>query len=169
VIVARTGWTAGDLLAGLDEAGPQGPFALVSLLIGVNDQYRGGDVVGYRSRFRALLRRALSFAEGEPRRVVVLSIPDWGVTPFANGRDRARIAAEIDRFNSVNRAETKRAGGRYVDVTEVSRRAGTPGSEGLIAADGLHPSGAMYAEWARLALPHALMALGAAPRGRTGA
>ena len=91
---------------------------------------------------------------------MVLSIPDWGVTPFAaeSGRDRGKIAAEIDRFNQINREETARAGARYVDVTPVSRKAAADRS--LIAGDGLHPSGAMYAEWARLALPAAKAALG---------
>jgi lysophospholipase L1-like esterase len=159
-IVARTGWTTDELGAGIDRAGLRGTYDLVSLLVGVNDQYRGGGVEEYRSRFRAVLRRAASLAGGEAGRVVVLSIPDWGVTPFAEGRDRARIAAEIDRFNAVNRAETERAGARYVDVTGVSRRAASPLSESLVAPDGLHPSGAMYAEWASLVLPQALAALG---------
>ena len=156
----RTGWTSGDLRAGIDRADLSGTYDLVSLLVGVNDQYRGGGVEAYRSRFRAVLRRAVSLAGGEAGRVVVLSIPDWGATPFAEGRDRARIASGIDRFNEVNRAETDGLGARYVDVTGVSRRPAPPGSEALFAPDGLHPSGVMYAEWARLALPHAIAALG---------
>jgi len=159
-IVGRTGWTTGELAAGIDRADPRGPFDLVSLLVGVNDQYRGGGVEEYRSRFRSLLRRAVSLAGGDAGRVLVLSIPDWGTTPFAEGRERARIAAEIDCFNEANRAETDGAGGRYVDVTTLSRRAASSGSESLVAPDGLHPSGAMYAEWVRLVLPHALAALG---------
>jgi lysophospholipase L1-like esterase len=159
-IVAHTGWTTDDVGAGIDRARLRGTFDLVTLLVGVNDQYRGGDVEGYRSRFRTLLKRAVTLAGGEAGRVVVLSIPDWGVTPFAEGRDRARIAAEIDRFNEANRAETKSAGARYVDVTGLSRRAAPAGSGTLVAPDGLHPSGAMYAEWALLVLPHALAALG---------
>jgi len=159
-IVARTGWTTGELGAGIDRMDLRGPFDLVSVLVGVNDQYRGGGVEEYRTRFRSLLRRAVSLAGGEAGRVVVLSIPDWGATPFAEGRDRARIAAEIDRFNEANRRETDGAGARYVDVTVVSRRAGSAGSGSMTAPDGLHPSGAVYAEWARLVLPHALTALG---------
>lgn len=157
-IIARTGWTTGELDAAIDAAGPRGPFALVSLLIGVNNQYRGRPADEYRAQFRALLARALGFAGGEPGRVLVLSIPDWGVTPFAQGRESARIAAEIDAFNAINRAEVQQAGARYVDITPASRRAAA--DPGLIAGDGLHPSGAMYAEWARLALPAALAALG---------
>ncbi len=160
VIIARPGWTTDDLLAGIERVASSGRFDLVSLLIGVNDQYRGGDVEEYRARFRALLERAVSFAGGDAGRVLVVSIPDWGTTPFARGRDRARIAFEIDRFNAANREATERTGARYVDVTGVSSLLGVPGSEALVAADGLHPSGAMYAEWARRVLPQALAALG---------
>lgn len=155
-IIAVTGWTTGELAAGMDAAAPSGPRDLVSLLIGVNNQYRGLDVGEYRAEFRALLARAIALA-GNPRRVIVLSIPDWGVTPFAEGRDRAAIATGIDRFNAVNREEAAAAGARYVDVTAVSRRAAADAS--LTASDGLHPSGAMYAAWAELVLPHALAAL----------
>lgn len=163
-IVARTGWTTDELQAGIDGAAPSGRFDLVSLLIGVNNQYRGRDREEYRGQFGALLERAIAFAGGDAGRVIVLSIPDWGVTPFAEGRDRARIAAEIDRFNAVNLEVARAAGARYVDVTGVSRRAAAPGQASLLAADGLHPSGEMYAEWARLALPQALAALGRAAR-----
>ncbi|HEU0013481.1 MAG TPA: GDSL-type esterase/lipase family protein, partial [Longimicrobium sp.] len=95
-IIARTGWTTDELSAAIDERDPQGPYALVSLLIGVNNQYRGRSADEYRGEFAALLRRAIAFAGGDAGRVIVLSIPDWGVTPFAEGRDRAAIAAEID-------------------------------------------------------------------------
>jgi len=159
-IVARTGWTTAELSAGIDAAAPRGPFALVSLLIGVNDQFRGGRPEDYRGAFAALLRRAIAFAGGEPGRVVVLSIPDWSVTPYAiaSGRDLPRIAGEIRRFNEINREETARAGAHWVDVTAASERA--LGDSAQLAADGLHPSAAMYAEWARLALPGAAAALG---------
>ena len=131
----------------------------MSLLIGVNDQFRGGRPEGYRAGFAALLRRAVAFAGGEPGRVIVLSIPDWSVTPFAiaSGRDLPRIARELRRFNQVNREETRRAGARWVDVTAASQRA--LGDSTQLAPDGLHPSAAMYAEWARLALPAAAAAL----------
>jgi lysophospholipase L1-like esterase len=166
-IVATTGWTVRELSHGIDAAAPRGPYELVTLLIGVNDQYRGRDPETYRPDFVAMLRRAIGFAGGRAERVVVLSIPDWSVTPFAetSGRDRGKIAAEIDRFNQINREETARAGARYVDVTPVSKRAATDRS--LVAGDGLHPSGAMYTEWARLALPSAATALGAPPTARS--
>lgn len=158
-IIARTGWTTDELSAAIDAAAPQGPYALVSLLIGVNNQYRGRDAEEYRAEFVALLRRAVGFAGGDARRVIVLSIPDWGVTPFAEGRDRARIAAEIDVYNAINRDEAVRAGAHYVDVTPQTRQAGA--DPAFLVGDGLHPSGRSYAEWARLALPAALEALAA--------
>ena len=154
-IIARTGWTVDELDAGIDAAGPQGPFDLVTLLIGVNDQYRGADPEAYRAGFARMLARAVAFAGGDARRVVVLSIPDWGVTPFARRGRRGpeQISAEIDRFNEVNRQEAQKAGVRFVDITPASRRALSEPS--LLAPDGLHYSGSMYLEWARLALPAA--------------
>ena len=157
-IIARTGWTTDELGAAIEAAGPQGSYELVSLLIGVNNQYRGRSADEYRAQFQALLARAIGFAGGRPERVLVLAIPDWGVTPFAEGRDRARIAAEIDTFNAINRAEAELAGARYVDTSAVSR--GAAGDAALTAGDGLHPSGRLYAAWAELALPEALHALG---------
>jgi lysophospholipase L1-like esterase len=156
-IIARTGWTTDELSDAIDAAGPQGPYALVSLLIGVNNQYRGRSTEEYRAEFSGLLQRAIGFAGGDARRVVVLSIPDWGVTPFAEGRSRADIAGEIDVFNAINRQETERLGARYVDITPQSRAAGS--DPALLAPDGLHYSGLTYAEWARLALPAALEAV----------
>lgn len=162
-IIARTGWTVPDLTDAVAEAHPRGPFDLVTLQIGVNDQYQGADPVRYRPGFAALLKRAVALAGGRPERVVVLSIPDWSVTPFAGetGRDRPRTAAEIERFNLVDREEAAKAGARWVDVTPSSRKAGADRS--LLAPDGLHPSAAMYGEWARLALPEASAALSGQP------
>ena len=154
-IIARTGWTTDELSAAIDSAAPRGPYSLVTLLIGVNNQYRGRDAEQYRREFVALLNRAIGFAANEPKRVIVVSIPDWGVTPFARTRDASKIAGEIDRFNAINREEALKAGARYVDVTPISRR---PDSD-LVAADGLHPSGKMYAEWVKLILPEAIEGL----------
>ena len=150
-IIARTGWTTDELASAIDAAQPAGPYDVVTLLVGVNDQYRGRALDDYRGRFRSLLGRAIELAGGREGRVVVLSIPDWSVTPFAAASDRARIADEIDRYNAINSAETTRARARYVDVTPISRRAASDPS--LIAGDGLHPSAAMYGAWARLLLP----------------
>ena len=159
-IIARTGWTVDELWRGIQQNPPQGTYDLVSLLIGVNDEYRGGGAEGYRQDFRFMLGKAISYAGGEAQRVIVLSIPDWGVTPYARNdpRSPAQIAAEIDAFNAVNKDEAEKAGTRYLDVTPVSRQAS--GDPTLIAGDGLHPSGEMYATWAALALPEALAALG---------
>jgi lysophospholipase L1-like esterase len=156
-IIATTGWTTDELSAGIDRVNPQGPFELVSLLIGVNNQYRGRSLEEYRTQFVALLERAVKYAGDEPQRVLVLSIPDWGVTPFANPAERERIAKEIDAFNAVNGEEAERMGARYVDVTPTSRRAAD--EPNLIAGDGLHPSGLMYAAWAELAFSQACAAL----------
>ena len=160
-IIAKTGWTTDELSAAIDQANPEGPYDLVSVLIGVNNQYRGRDAEQYRSEFRALLQRAVQFAGGDATRVLVLSIPDWGMTPFAEGRDRSQIAAEIDKFNEINREEAASVGARYVDITPVSRMAVEDPT--LIAADGLHPSGKMYRAWTELVVPAALAALGRAP------
>ncbi len=151
VIVAKTGWTTDELSAGIAARELVGPFDLVSLLIGVNNQYRGRDVDTYRTGFRALLQQAVEFAGGQAERVFVLSIPDWGVTPFAASWNREKIAGEIDHYNAVNREESIKRGVLYVDVTPVSRQASEDLS--LIAEDGLHPSGRMYAAWVELALP----------------
>jgi lysophospholipase L1-like esterase len=156
-IVARTGWTTDELAKGIDHASPRGTFALVSLQIGVNNQYRRRGVDEYRDEFRGLLRQAIGFAGGVAGHVLVLSIPDWGATPFAGGQDRVKIGHEIDAFNIVNREEALAAGARYVDVTPQSRVA--LGRASLVAGDGLHPSGLMYGAWAEAAFAPALEAL----------
>jgi len=153
-IIARTGWTTSELWEGIQAVNPQGTYDMVSLLIGVNNQYRGYDINEYREEFRFLLEKAIEYAGGNPNHVFVLSIPDWGVTPFATGRDRGQISSEIDTFNQINLEESKKAGVHYVDVTPISREAVYDSA--LIATDGLHPSGKMYTEWAKLALPIAV-------------
>lgn len=154
VIVARTGWTTGELAAGLREEDPQGPFRLVSLLIGVNNQYRGRGLQEYRREFRALLDRAVALAGDDPARVIVLSIPDWGVMPFAEGRDRRAIRSLIDQFNGVNLEESRERGARYVDITGISREPGDISSR--VAGDGLHPSGEQYGLWVDAVFPVAV-------------
>ncbi|MCE5231783.1 MAG: SGNH/GDSL hydrolase family protein [Mizugakiibacter sp.] len=162
-IVAVTGWTTDELAAAMDAATFAPPYALVTLLIGVNNQYRGRGLDDYRGEFRALLERALALAGGEPRRTVVVSIPDWGMTPFARaqGRDAAAVAAAIDAFNAVNREEAEARGARWVDVTDLSRERGD--APDMLAEDGLHPSAAQYARWTQRILPAARAAL-ARPR-----
>ncbi len=161
-LVARTGWTTDELSAAIAEAKPRGPYDLVTLLIGVNDQYRGREVEAYRPEFRRLLRAAIEFAANRPERVLVLSIPDWGVTTFGadSGRSTPQIAREIDAFNSAAKAETEGTGATFLDITGETRTAGNAAGE--LVADGLHPSGRQYARWAKAALPPAKRAL--APR-----
>ena len=160
-IIATTGWTTDELSAAMDAEEPLGQWDFVSLLIGVNNQYRGRDVEEFRRELRGLLQRARGLAGGWAERVLVLTIPDWGVTPFgaASGRERARIAAELDAYNAVVREEAQRIGAPCVDIAPVSRVRG--GEATMVAHDGLHPSAALYAEWAALALPVARAALGA--------
>ena len=157
LIIATTGWTTDELSAGIDAASPAGPFDLVTLLIGVNNQYRGWPLEAYRREFAGLLRKAIGFAGGEPGRVIVVSIPDWGVTPFAAGRDRRAIAADIDAFNAVNAEEARRQGARRVDITPISRLA--LDQPELTASDGLHHSGEMYRLWVERIFPEARAAL----------
>ena len=149
--IARTGWTTQELWEGIQGKELNPPYDFVSLLIGVNNQYRGYDIEEYRKQFAFLLNKSIQYAGGDPLRVLVLSIPDWGVTPFAQGRDWKQIAKEIDAFNAVNREETELASARYLDITPMSRQAVQ--SSILIASDGLHPSGQMYTEWTKLAWP----------------
>lgn len=156
-IIARTGWTTDELATAIAKTAPSGPYELVSLLIGVNDQYRGRRATAYTKPFASLLATALSLAGNQPKKVLVLSIPDWGVTAFAQGRDGNKIAAEIDAYNDIAREQTMAAGAHWVDVTGASRQAGSQAAQ--LAFDGLHPSGLQYATWARLALPAAVAAL----------
>ena len=161
-IIATTGWTTDELAAAMEAAEPLGDWDFVSLLIGVNNQYRGRSVDEYVGEFHRLLRRAIALAGGRADRVLVLSIPDWGVTPFAvqSGRDRDLIAAELDAYNAAAREACAARGIAFVDIAPVSRERG--GEDAMLADDGLHPSAAMYAQWTRLALPAARRLLSAA-------
>jgi lysophospholipase L1-like esterase len=158
-ILARTAWTTDELSDAIAQANPQGPFALVSLCVGVNDQYRSRPIGGFLTEFSALLERARTLADEKAWRVIVLSIPDWGATPFAEGRDRELITREIASYNDAARGLAERAGARWIDVTDVSRQMRV--EPALIAPDGLHPSGEMYRRWAAKILPVAVEALGA--------
>lgn len=156
VIVARTGWSTDELAAAIAAAGLTPPYALVTLLIGVNNQYRGRDLANYRDEFAALLARAIALAGDDASRVVVVSIPDWGVTAFARAqaRDPARIGAEIDAFNAAAAAIARARDVAFVDVTGISREAAA-----CVVDDALHPSGAQYARWAEAIQPVAAAAL----------
>ena len=155
-IIATTGWTTDELSDAIDAANgsaPLGQHGLVSLEIGVNNQYRGRDVGNYRLELTTLLERAIRLAGGNPQHVLMLSIPDWGVTPFArdSGRDLRQIADELDAYNAAAHDICEAHGVAFVDITPVSRTLGA--QHAMLADDGLHPSAAMYAEWTRLALP----------------
>jgi len=152
-IIAKTGWTTGELQAAIQSAAITSKYDIVTLLIGVNNQYRGNSIEVYRTEFKALLQTAIRFAGGNKTHVFVVSIPDWGVTPFGkgSGRDVKTISKAIDDFNAVNKEETVNAGVSYTDITPGSRNADTDVS--LAAADGLHPSGKMYQEWVTLLAP----------------
>jgi lysophospholipase L1-like esterase len=156
-ILAKTGWTAGELLKACSSASFLPPYDLVTLLIGVNNQYRGLDAEDYRLELRSLLEFGLEMNHHRADQFIVVSIPDWGVTPFAAGRDRSAIAMEIDRFNRIKQLEAKRFGLEFVDITPLSRKA--PKHPDWIAADGLHPSGEMYRRWAAFMLPVILQKL----------
>ena len=149
-IIAQTGWTTAELQAAIAASGNERrDYGLVSLLIGVNNQYRGQDLATYRAELRELLATAIGFAGGERGRVVVLSIPDWGQTPFAHDRDRAQIGREINEFNAAARAESERVGVAFVEITGLTRAAGA----GDFTADGLHYTGPHMAGWAARVLP----------------
>jgi lysophospholipase L1-like esterase len=144
-IIAKTGWTTDELLQGIGNSQQKEKYDLVSLLIGVNNQYRGRDIENFRREFRTLVSYALEKSGNRKERVFVLSIPDWGVTPFAEGRDRESISREIDMFNTVIKEECGALDIKYFDITWISRKAEV--DLDLIAEDGLHPSAEMYSAW----------------------
>ncbi|WP_245999725.1 SGNH/GDSL hydrolase family protein [Paraflavitalea soli] len=145
-IVAKTGWTTDELQQGIAAATLDGTYDIVSLLIGVNNQYRGRSSTEYAEQFELLLQQAIAFAGRHPQHVFVLSIPDWGATPYAEGRDRAQIAKEIDSFNAINKSLADEYGVHYIDITPGTREATTDPS--LVTTDHLHPSGKEYGRWA---------------------
>ncbi|NEU65523.1 SGNH/GDSL hydrolase family protein [Spirosoma agri] len=152
-IIARTGWTTAELQDAIKASGNQKTYGLVSLLIGVNNQYRGQSQDRYQTEFRALLQTAINFAGGKSNRVFVLSIPDWGQSPYAQGRNQKQIAEAIDAFNAIAQQECKAAGVAYVDITPFSRKAA--GDDTQFASDGLHYSGKQMLQWAQASLPTA--------------
>ena len=150
-IIATTGWTTRNLIDALNANPPQNNFGVVSLLIGVNNQYQHKNIDEYKTEFTELLNRSIQYAAGKPTHVFVLSIPDYSVTPFAAGADTATIAREIDQFNAANKTISLQLGVNYLDITPISREAKNDPS--LIAGDGLHPSGKQYKRWADLLAP----------------
>lgn len=145
-IIATTGWTTDELEAQIETSFFLPAYDAVSLLIGVNNQYRGRSVADFEIEFERLLQRAIKFAANKADRVYVISIPDWGVTPFAKERDTAKIADEIDEFNTVCASIASKYATHYLDITISQRADGS--STDFLAADQLHPSGKEYAKWA---------------------
>jgi lysophospholipase L1-like esterase len=144
-IIARTGWTTSELTQAIEARKLTEQYDMVSLLIGVNNQYRGQSIDSYRVEFRNLLNISIKFAKNDAKKVLVLSIPDWGKSPFARGQDNKQIASDIDRFNNVARDECKKANIVFIDITEITRK-NTDVS--MFASDGLHYSGKMHRLWA---------------------
>ena len=155
-IIATTGWTTDELADALDAIALTPGYGLVTLLIGVNNQYRGRDAQEYRQQFHQLLERAVALAGGHANHVVVVSIPDWGMSRFArdNGRDADAVGRALDYFNSLARVEATRAGAAFVDITDLSRS-----YPDELVDDGLHPDAQQYARWAERIVPAALAAL----------
>lgn len=152
-IVAKTGWTTSDLSYELDIHPIKDTFDLVTLLIGVNNQYRKMPIETYEAEFLHLLQKAIGFAGNKKENVIVISIPDYGATPFGQA-SAAAIGKDIDRYNAINKQITDLAAVTYINITPISRQA--MGDETLVAKDGLHPSGKMYNLWVKLMTDSAL-------------
>lgn len=155
-VIAKTGWTSGELLAAIDQESLS-VYDMVTLLVGVNDQYRGYPINEYREQFFILVKKAVELAKGDAGRVFVLSIPDWGVTPFAEGKNREQIRKEINEYNQINLEETIRAGCHYIQITDISRQ--VPLFPDMLAKDQLHPSRVMYGQWVDAMLSQVVQAL----------
>lgn len=150
-IIAVTGWTTQDLLNALQASPPKQTYSFVTLLIGVNNQYQGRSLEEYKIQFSQLLNMAISYADNNKNNVFVLSIPDYSVTPFANGSDIQKIAMQINQFNEANKIISSNAGVHYFDITPISRNAKNDPS--LITGDGLHPSAKQYFQLDELLAP----------------
>lgn len=151
VIVAKTGWTTDELQMALREEGIKETFSFVTLLIGVNNQYRERTLENYKQEFTQLLNQAIVFANGHKKNVFVISIPDWGVTLFAHDRDRKKIAKEIDAYNAANKDISLAHTCNYLDITDSTRKNGN--TKEYLAEDGLHPSEKEYKIWAARLAP----------------
>lgn len=143
-IIATTGWTTRDLTSAITNAHPDNNYTLVSLLIGVNNYYQGGTVSDYAPQFEALLQKSIQLAGGVKSRVFVVSIPDYGYTPFGSANQPV-ITNGINEFNNANREITSQYGVAYINITDISRQGLS--EPDLVASDGLHPSGKQYKEW----------------------
>jgi lysophospholipase L1-like esterase len=146
LIIATTGWTTDELQNGIEKADIAGStYDYVSLLIGVNNQYRGYPIDQYIKEFEELLVAALAFAANDSNSLVVISIPDYGVTPFGLRGDKEKIARELDEYNRIAQEIATRYGVDFLNITEISREA--ENNPDLVATDQLHPSGLQYKRW----------------------
>ena len=145
-IIAKTGWTTDELAHAIENTLTLETYDVVSLLVGVNNQYRGRTVVEFKIEFEHLLQQAIQFAGNKPYRVFVLSIPDWGVTPFAEGKDRTQVADEIDAYNYICETSARQFLANYINITASQRKDGN--NNEFLATDQLHPSGKEYQKWA---------------------
>jgi lysophospholipase L1-like esterase len=145
-IIAKTGWTTDELMTAIGQTVFLPGYDFVSLLIGVNNQYRGRSMEEFKNEFKNLLQLAINFAGGIEKNVYVLSIPDWGITPFATALDRIKIATEIDAFNMECEQTAATFKTNFINITEEQRKDGDGAA--FLAPDGLHPSGKEYEKWA---------------------
>lgn len=143
-IIATTGWRTDDLKHAIEKAKLKPEYTLVSLLIGVNNYYQGKSAESYAPEFEELLRTAIALAGGDKSRVFVVSIPDYGYTPFGKEKQQT-ISAGIDAFNAINKSIAQKLGVKYIYITDISRKGLM--EPNLVATDGLHPSGKMYSAW----------------------
>ena len=146
-IIAKTGWTTGELQTAINSLVLLSKYDFVTLLIGVNNQFRGKEAIEYKENFEELLKKAIELTNGKKEHVLVVSIPDYSITPFAKSMDIEKIAKEIEVFNGINKALSIQYKVQYVDVTAASKEAKI--HPDLIAHDGLHPSENEYAQWAK--------------------
>ena len=145
-MIAKNGWTADDLKNALASADKKSVYHIVTLLIGVNNQYQGKPIKEFETSFLSILNSAITLTGNKSKRVFVISIPDWGITPFASGRDRKAIADEIDNYNLVCEKNTKAYGANFINITDAYRLDGF--KTDYLAVDGLHPSKLEYTKWA---------------------
>ncbi|MEO1021462.1 MAG: SGNH/GDSL hydrolase family protein [Bacteroidota bacterium] len=150
-IIAKTGWTTNELMEAIDQAAVDSTYDFVSLLIGVNNQYRGYDINQYRVEFQSLLEQALAFANNRSERVIVVSIPNYGVTPFAQSRNPERIGKELTTYDTIADSISGQYDVAFINIRNLSENARSDSS--LLAQDQLHPSGKMYAQWVSRMLP----------------
>jgi lysophospholipase L1-like esterase len=145
-IIAKTGWTTDELIDAISATNFLKNYDFVSLLIGVNNQYRERDINEFENEFELLIKKAIKLADDKAKWVFVLTIPDWGITPFAVDRDHQKIAAEIDAYNQICKIISEKYNCVFIEITQGQREDNT--FDNMIATDGLHPSAAEYSKWA---------------------